>query len=109
MGEGTVDIPERTGTAELRELEFGGAAALENIARDIGFGKVKRDARQIRALQCAEAVGDLFETGAEAALQALDVVARGHGRCMESAVGHQQRAGEIIGERDAGEAARILG
>ena len=61
------------------------------------------------ALHGAQPVADLLETGAELALQALDVMARGPGRGMEAAIGQHQRAGEIIGQRDAGQAQGLGG
>ena len=51
----------------------------------------------------------LFETGSEELPQFLDVIAMRFGRLEIGAIGHLQRAGEIIGQAHAGDGPRIGG
>ena len=62
----------------------------------------------MRALQRAQAVADLLETGGEAGLQAFDVVALGARGGEEIAVGQHQRTGEVVGQANAGQRARLV-
>jgi hypothetical protein len=59
-----------------------------------------------RALERGEAVAGLLEAHPEALAQAIDVVAHRVRGGAEAAIGHQQRAGGIIGEADAEQFAR---
>ena len=52
-------------------------------------------------------MADLLEARAEAVGEQLDVVALGARGLEEGPVGHQQRRREVVGERDAGERARL--
>ena len=55
------------------------------------------------AAQGGEAVADLLETGLEASCQDVDVVALGLGGPEEPIVGHEHRAGEVVGQGHPGQ------
>ena len=83
------------------------AEALGDVAGDVDANEVKRHALLPRAPQRRQPMADLLEAGAEAPLQKFDVVAEPAGGFQERSVRHQQRGGEVVGERDAAERDRV--
>ena len=75
--------------------------ALDDVAGPIDAHEVERHAARARPLQRRQAMADLLEARPEHVAQPLDVVAHRTRGGEKAAVGHEQRAGEIIGERDA--------
>ena len=57
--------------------------------------------------QRGEAVADLLPAGGVVMLQQLDVVPHVFGHAEEVVVRHEQRAGEVVGQRDAAELHRL--
>src|SRR5882724_11201574 len=104
--ESRMHVPERTGTAELRERKRARGEALRDVAGAINPQHEKRNAARVRTLQGGEAMADLLEPGAEAMGEQCDVVAERFGSLVETTIGHDHGGGEIVGERDAEEPPR---
>src|SRR5262245_14305626 len=56
-----VDVPYRTGTAILGEMEGGGVEPLGDVAGLVNTQKEERNALRASALQCRQAVAGLLE------------------------------------------------
>ena len=106
LREGFIDIPQRAGAADAREVKVGRRLALGNIAGAVDADEEERHAARAGFLQGAETVARGFETDAELLAQHIDVVAAGLGPVAKGGIRQKQRAGEIIGKADAGETAR---
>ncbi|MPL99021.1 hypothetical protein SDC9_45234 [bioreactor metagenome] len=103
-----VDVPQRAGAADPREMEIGRRLPFRDIAGAVDPDEEERHAAGLRPLQCREPVAGGLEADAEAARQQLDVIALGLGRLDEGAIGQDQRAGEVIRQADAQQAARLV-
>ena len=101
--------PEWAGTAVPGEGEARAVEPLGDIARWIDAEEEEGNALLSRFLQGGEAVGGLFETGAELAGERLDIIAARFDRLGEGGVGHQDRRGPIVGQCAASEAAATFG
>ena len=101
-------VPARAGAAEAREVQPAGAVALGDVAGMIDPDHEERHALRTRLLQGGQPVADLLEAGLETLHQDLDVVAQRRRRPVERLIGHQDRAGEIVGQADTAEQRRRL-
>ncbi len=102
-----VHVPPGACAAEAREADARAAEALGDVAGDVDAQEVEGHALGAGAAEGGEPVADLLEARAEAVREQLDVVALGARRLDERLVGHEQRRGEVVGERDAGKDARL--
>ncbi len=107
-GEGIVHMPQRAAAALAGKVKGGGALVLGDVAGLVHPHKVEGHAARAAALQGAQAVADRFKADLEALLQGLDVIAALARMAQKLAIGHQQGAGEIVGQALARERARLL-
>lgn len=80
--------------------------ALGDVAGHVDPAEEEGQPLRARALERREPVAGLFEAHAETLAQPVDIVADVAGGVPERAIGHQQRAGGIVGEADAEQLAR---
>lgn len=107
MEEGGIDVPARAGAGMAGNMDARQREALGDVAGDVGPHQMQRNAGAPRPLQRGHAVAHLLEAGAEAALDALNVVARFLAGGEERLIGHDQRRGEIARQRVAGDDGRV--
>lgn len=79
-----------------------------DVAGDIRAQQMEWHAALAWALQGGEAVAGLFEAHSEPVLEQFDIIAVGLGGLVEGVIGHQERAREVVGQRDPGEGAPIF-
>src|ERR1700761_7648029 len=103
-----VDNPQRAVSADPGEVESRGGLAFRDVSRAVGANEDKGHPASAGALQGGQPVADGFEAHLEPSGQLVDVIADALSSIQESQVGQQQRAGEIVGQTDAGYAARIV-
>ena len=108
LGEGLVHIPQRARATGLGKVKVRGRLALADVARAIDADKEKRHPRRVRALQGREAVAHHLVAHAKALAQQLNVVAQAFGRLQKPPIGQDQRPGHVVGQANAGQAARGL-
>ena len=104
-----VDVPERAGAAEARELEARRRVALGDGPGLVDADEVEGNAAGAGALQGREALADLLDRGLEDLRQRLEVVAERTRRLGEALVGQERRAGEVVGEAGLADRPRRLG
>lgn len=95
-----MDDPQRAGAAEARELQPRCGVPLGDIARHIDTAEEHRDAARAGTLEGREAVASLFEADPIVHPQPVDIVAHRAGAGAERGIGHQHRAGGVVGEAD---------
>src|SRR5207237_5268576 len=62
VGEGLINVPQRTGSADPRKMEIGRGLALRYVSGAIDTDEEERHAQRIMALQGAQPVTDRFKS-----------------------------------------------
>ena len=105
--DGPVHAPARAETAEAREAEAAGIEAAQHVASAVHMDEEERHALGARPLQGDEASADMLERRPETPAEKIDIVVEGLGGGVETLVGHDAGAGEIVGQLNGKEAARL--
>src|SRR5947208_12461098 len=108
VGEGLINVPQRTGATDPRKMEIGRRLALRYVSGAIDADEEERHAPRMMALQGAQPVADRFKADAEQVTEQFDVVTTPLRLVEENGVRQNQRSGEIVRKPDAGEAARFV-